>query len=78
MRQRFNRSAICSSENYCTSRKAHFDWLNTRDMNYIHSCETKAHNTKVYGYMIFGELKIIKTKEELNIAIKGQFKLIEL
>ena len=27
MRQRFNRSAVCSSENYTASRRAHLDFL---------------------------------------------------
>ena len=45
MRKRFNRGAVCSSENYSASRKAHLDFLKEK---HNHFC----------GMMISGEIKL--------------------
>ena len=45
MRKRFNRNAVCSSENYTASKKAHLDFLREK---HDHFC----------GLMVSGELQI--------------------
>ena len=45
MRQRFNRNAVCSSENYSASRKAHLSFLKEK---HDHFC----------GLMVSGEIAL--------------------
>jgi hypothetical protein len=45
MRQRFNRNAVCSSENYSVSRKAHLNFLKEK---HDHFC----------GMMVSGEIAL--------------------
>lgn len=65
MRQRINRNAICSSNNYKASRKAHLDFLKEK---HDHFC----------GLMISGELKIDVPVIDSNGMIEPKFKTIKV
>ena len=64
MRQRFNRNAICSSDNYRASRKAHLDFLQEK---HNHFC----------GIMVSGEVQIDVPNVE-NKGIQPKFKTITI
>ena len=65
MRQRFNRNAICSSDNYKASRKAHLDFLKEK---HNHFC----------GMMISGEIKIDVPNITSDGELKPKFKTITI
>lgn len=65
MRNRINRSAICSSENYKASKKAHLDFLQER---HTHFC----------GLMVSGEIKIDVPEISPKGEIEPKFKTITL
>ena len=64
MRKRFNRNAVCSSENYLASRKAHRDFLQER---HTHFC----------NILVSGELQI-DVPEVGNGSFQPRFKTITI
>ena len=65
MRKRFNRNAVCSSENYAASKKAHLDHLKER---HDHFC----------GVMISGEITFDVPKVTSSGAFEPKFKTITI
>lgn len=64
MRRRINRSAVCSSENYSASRKAHMDFLKEK---HDHFC----------GFMVSGEIALDVPDVE-NGKFQPKFKTIKI
>lgn len=65
MRHRFNRNAICSSENYKASRKAHLDFLEEK---HNHFC----------GMMISGEIQIDIPTIDSNDKFEPKYKTVKI
>jgi hypothetical protein len=65
MRKRFNRNAICSSENYKVSRDAHQQMLREK---HDHFC----------GLMVSGELQIDVPIVDSNGKFQSKFKTIKI
>ena len=65
MRKRFNRSAICSSENYRASKAAHLSMLKER---HDHFC----------GMMISGELQVDIPKVNSKGVVLPKFKTLRI
>ena len=64
MRQRFNRGAVCSSENYTASRRAHLDFLKEKHDHFS-------------GFMVSGEIALdVPTVE--NGKFQPKFKTIRI
>jgi hypothetical protein len=64
MRRRINRGAVCSSENYSASRKAHMDFLKEK---HDHFC----------GFMVSGEIALDVPAVE-NGKFQPKFKTIKI
>ena len=64
MRKRINRGAVCSSENYSASRKAHMDFLKEK---HDHFC----------GFMVSGEIALDVPAVE-NGKFQPKFKTIKI
>ena len=65
MRKRINRNAVCSSENYSASKKAHLDFLREK---HDHFC----------GLMISGEIKFDVPTVDSNGKFQPKFKTIKI
>ena len=65
MRQRFNRNAVCSSENYSASKKAHLSFLKEK---HDHFC----------GLMVSGEIKFDVPKVTSSGKFEPKFKTITI
>ena len=65
MRKRFNRNAVCSSENYTASKKAHLDLLKEK---HDHFC----------GFMVSGEITFDVPKVTSNGSFEPKFKTITI
>ena len=64
MRRRINRGAVCSSENYSASKKAHLDFLREK---HDHFC----------GFMVSGEIALDVPAVE-NGKFQPKFKTIKI
>ena len=65
MRKRINRNAVCSSDNYSASRKAHLDFLKER---HDHFC----------GMMVSGELQIDVPIVDSEDKFQPKFKTLRI
>lgn len=65
MRKRFNRSAVCSSENYSVSRKAHLDFLKERHEHFA-------------GFMFSGEMQVDIPKLDSKGVALPKFKTLRI
>lgn len=65
MRKRFNRNAVCSSENYTASKHAHLDMLKEK---HNHFC----------GLMISGEIQLDAPKVTSRGIFEPKFKTIRI
>ena len=65
MRKRFNRNAVCNSENYTASKKAHLDFLKEK---HDHFC----------GVMISSEITFDVPKIDSNGGFEPKFKTITI
>ena len=65
MRRRFDRNAICSSENYRASKKAHLDLLSERHSHFS-------------GFMVTGEMEIDIPKVDSKGVVLPKFKTLRI
>ena len=65
MRKRINRNAVCSSDNYSASRKAHLDFLKER---HDHFC----------GFMVSGEITFDVPKVTSKGGFEPKFKTVRI
>jgi hypothetical protein len=65
MRKRFNRNAVCSSENYSASRHAHLELLKEK---HDHFC----------GFMVSGEMEIDIPKVDSKGMVLPKFKTLRI